>query len=156
MTIALRHATAADEDRLFHWVNDPASLINKRQTQTAIPRQQHHAWLQSTLHDPGTHLWIVESDHVPVGQIRLTCQQDTYEVDIFVTGSHRRHGYALAALKAALAELEATQPDARVVARIMRYNTNSVRLFERAGFVATTEQDDDDHLIYRRQQRSTL
>ena len=102
MTIALRHAAADDEARLFHWVNDPDSLINKRLTQTAIPREQHHAWLQSTLGSPDAYLWIVESDAVPVGQIRLTRQQDAYEVDIFVTGSHRRHGYALAALKAAL------------------------------------------------------
>ena len=153
MTIALRHATADDEDKLFRWVNDPESLINKRLTRTAIPRQRHHAWLQATLADPDTHLWIVESDAEPVGQIRLTRRRDAYEVDIFVTGSHRRHGYALAALKAALVELQATHPGVPVLARIMRHNTASIRLFQRAGFTAIHSGDDDaDHLLFRYQQ----
>ncbi len=147
MTIALRHATVEDEERLFHWVNDPESLANKRLTQGTIPRAEHHAWLRATLVDAGSYLWIVESDTVPVGQVRLTRAQDAFEVDIFVTGSHRRHGHALAALKGALAELAASQPGAVVIARVMRHNTVSIRLFERAGFV--TDDATNDHLIYR-------
>lgn len=145
--IRLRPATAADENRLFEWVNRPDSLTAKLFTHGPIARSTHDAWFAARLADPKTRLWIVE-DHAgqALGQVRLQGGADGYGIDVYICAEHRRTGIAHRAIRLALSELGAAYSGERVVARVLNANRASHALFLGLGFhLAETHPD---HVVY--------
>jgi len=141
--IELRPATSADADQLLDWVNTPDSLAGKLATSAPIDHPTHLAWLARRLADPETRLWVIECDHLPIGQLRAEWRAGAWEIDIFLAPIARGSGHAGRALFAGLAQLGNV---AR--ARVRHSNVASQRLFERAGFRRTATMP--EHIVYER------
>ena len=147
MTVSLRRAGPADSELLFSWVNTLDALAGKLLTTEPIPRQQHEEWFAKRLADPETFIWIIESGHRPVGQLRLMKKADAYEVDIYVADAKRRTGVALEALASGLNEFKNERPGSKIVrARVKSENIGSRGLFDRAGFGLVAQKS--DHLVF--------
>jgi RimJ/RimL family protein N-acetyltransferase len=142
-SITLRRATAADARLLFDWVNAPDALAQKERTQGPIAWQEHTAWLDRRLADPGTALVIAEQAGQPIGQVRLERRDDVHLVDIYVVPAARRSGVAHTVLALSLERAGV----GAAVARVKADNTASRRLFEAAGF--TEAGREGDMIIYR-------
>ena len=104
-------------------------------SQDEVSEQEHRAWLERMLSDPGTQQWIAEADGVPVGQIRLTREPpDAAELHVTVAPDSRgrRLGAELIIEAAARGLAETTVH--RLIADVKADNEPSCRAFARAGF----------------------
>lgn len=134
--VAIRPATARDEDLLLHWANDPVTRAASFRPEM-IPASAHRDWLAGRIASPTTRLLIGQKGDLLVGQVRFERERDgMVEVGISVAPGARGRGVGPALL---LAGLQAARRDptlgARLfVARVRVDNEVSARLFEGAGF----------------------
>lgn len=143
--IILRQATKEDAQRLFDWANSADSLAASLETSTPIPWEQHVAWLDERLADPGSIIWIAQLADRPVGSVRLVNRKHGLEVAIYVEPNQRNSGHALAMLKDARTGARAQGLDGPLIARIVSGNHGSIRLFEKAGYQHL--ETHHDHLV---------
>ena len=139
--IELRAAVESDSGRLLAWRNDPDTRRWSR-SQDEVSEQEHRAWLERMLSDPGTQQWIAEADGVPVGQIRLTREPpDAAELHVTVAPDSRgrRLGAELIIEAAARGLAETTVH--RLIAYVKADNEPSCRAFARAGFESRGRDD---------------
>jgi UDP-2,4-diacetamido-2,4,6-trideoxy-beta-L-altropyranose hydrolase len=134
----LRVAKPDDAWLLFNWVNAPDSLVNKEKTTGSIDWNEHQSWFNRRLEDPESHIYIVESHSIAVGQVRLERKDEGTEVDIYIVPAARGRKYAQLALQEALSKV-AGRP---AVARVRESNQASRRLFTAIGFKLTFQEDD--------------
>ena len=133
----LRPATMEDARRLFDWVNDPAVLETKAETNGQIDWNVHFTWLSARLADPETYLAIIEVSGAPVGQVRLQPGPRGRHIDIFVAPGHRGRGIAHAAVAHALSEID----ERPVFAVVLDGNQGSHALFQSLGFAVEARED---------------
>lgn len=134
--VTLRPASAADEDLLLAWANDPTTRAASFHPATIDPAE-HRAWLAHRLASPTTRLLIGLVDEQPVGQVRVdVVAEGTAEISISIAADRRGRQLGGQLLAAAI-EAGRSDPDlaiGRFLARIRLENEVSIRLFERAGF----------------------
>src|SRR2546427_12654905 len=95
MNLVWREARMADADVLWRWANDPETRQNSFTT-SAIPYEQHVAWLAERVGADATRIWIFSDGDVPVGQVRFDISGDVAEIGITVAPGQRAHGYGRA------------------------------------------------------------
>src|SRR2546430_17178737 len=100
MNLVWREARMADADVLWRWTNDRETRRNSFTT-SAIPHEQHVAWLAERLGSDATRIWIFSDGDVPVGQGRFDISGDVAEIGITVAPEQRARGYGRAMLDAA-------------------------------------------------------
>lgn len=98
MKLRLRQATAEDMMLYFYWVNDPAVRAGAFQSAT-IDLATHHAWFEKALMDGNISMYILMADEIPVGQVRLTWEDDVVLIAYSVAKEYRGHGYGKKLLK---------------------------------------------------------
>src|SRR2546430_6681210 len=79
MNLVWREARMADADVLWRWTNDRETRRNSFTT-SAIPYEQHVAWLAERLGSDATRIWIFSDGDVPVGQVRFDISGDVAEI----------------------------------------------------------------------------
>ena len=129
--VTLRPASMADAEVMLGWQREP--LVRAFSRTTRIPeRSEHLAWLEARLRDPDCLLAIIESDHAPVGAVRLDPPNAAgrREVSIYLGSAH--HGQGIAS--AALAQLRRLVPEDSLEAHVLPGNEASAKLFSAAGY----------------------
>lgn len=129
-----RDATEGDAELLLGWRNDPRTREVSRST-AVIALDEHLSWLRGVLTSPDRHLYVVESDGVPVGTVRFDSEgEGVWEVSITLAPASRGLGLS----GPVLAEGErafAASHDVRVLlAAVHQDNAASAALFDRAGY----------------------
>ncbi|BAN36701.1 hypothetical protein SCD_n02902 [Sulfuricella denitrificans skB26] len=136
-TNGIRHRPACEEDIVlyYNWANDPEVRKNAVNT-PSIPWATHHAWFANKLHDVNSHLFVLEVDGLPVGQIRFDKAEDEalidYSLDVIVRG--RGWGSRLIALGADM--MRQIEP-VRLRAEVKVWNEASSAVFLHMGFTET-------------------
>ncbi|MCC6214421.1 MAG: GNAT family N-acetyltransferase [Polyangiaceae bacterium] len=137
---ALRPATHADRERLFHWANDPVARAASFRP-APITAEGHTRWLDATLGSPARQLWIVEVEGAPVGMVRLDRDEERPReatVSINLAPEHRGRRLAAPALHA-LADAARRSGLSRLVAWVRTSNAASAASFRAAGYAADGE-----------------
>ena len=157
--VAVRAATMADAELLWHWRNDPATRENSR-SHEPVPLESHLAWLQASLARADRHLLVGEVAGQPVGTVRWDHESaGEWEVSITVAPDSRGRGVAAGLLAAGEVWLsrEATAVDpgpttggpgdragvAAYLAAVHTANAASRRLFLGSGYLPDLPADAD-------------
>ncbi len=144
--VALRLATAEDEDRVLEWQSHPTTRRFSRNP--AIPTAaEHHQWFTARLADPECLLSLIILDGAPAGVLRLDSrapatqapEAPVFEISILVAPDYRGLGIALEALH----YLRRWQGAATIAATVLAGNDASAALFRAAGY-----QTGADGLLY--------
>ena len=143
--ITLRRVEETDKESLWQWRNDELTRQMSIDTQE-VPWADHCVWFERVQRDPDRHLLIGESEHIPVGTVRLDCLDDAAEINITIAPSARGKGFGLALLDAAT-QYAKTQQLVALTAVIRPSNKASQIIFERAGY--QSYQRDKDLGYYR-------
>jgi len=128
--VGLRRATRDDAATLLGWQRDPETRRHARNP-TAPSEDEHRAWLDAKLADPGCALHLIAHGGAPAGTVRLDRRgAGGLEVSIAVAPDRHRLGIG----KAALEVLRRLVPWAELWAEVLPENRASHRLFEAAGY----------------------
>ena len=132
--INLRKVRPEDIDLLFKWANDPVVRSNSFNI-APIPYENHILWFNKMMDDPSVLQFILESDGLPIGQIRLNITGSTAEIGYSIATEHRGNGYGHIILQMVINEVKENYPDIKkVIARVKKDNAVSRRLFESEGY----------------------
>lgn len=128
----VRPATAADAELLLSWRNDPETRRWARTTEL-VSVAEHEAWLSRA--SPARRLFVAEHQGRPVGTVRFDRGDGAWEVSITVAPAARGRRLATPMLLAA----ERALGPAVIRANVHRDNVASLALFERAGYVVSSD-----------------
>ena len=130
IAVRVRPATLEDSRFLLALRNDETIRRHSRSTGVVTP-ETHEQWLESALADPERHLYVIESDAGPAGQLRLDQSDFGAEVSIAVAPSARGQGVAATAL-VALRQIAPALGIQTLTAFVKESNAASLRSFSRA------------------------
>jgi UDP-2,4-diacetamido-2,4,6-trideoxy-beta-L-altropyranose hydrolase len=156
-TLKLRRAEERDCRLLWEWANDP--LVRAASfSQAPISWDEHRAWFAGKMKDQNCLILIGENEQgQAIGQFRLEWRSSVEgEIDVSLAPAARGKGYGAALVESGVREVFSTTATERVHAFIRPENQASIRLFERAAFVALGEEQVKKHkaihYIRRREQ----
>lgn len=143
--LALRPADAGDCGFYYTLANDPDVRRNSFQS-TAISWEEHRRWFEAKLAAPGSRLWVLTANELPVGQLRLDRKDAhtyiSYSLDPLVRG----RGWGREIIALGLRKLFGT--DSPVIrAEVKSGNLVSRAIFEKMGF-RTVGPDQDGKMTY--------
>ncbi|MBI4396947.1 MAG: GNAT family N-acetyltransferase [Elusimicrobia bacterium] len=146
----LRPARWEDGENLRRWRNDPVTRRNSLNT-GKIGLREHGAWLEKTLADKTSRLYIMEdSRRRPLGQVRVTSAAGRVgNVHLVVDPEVRGRGVGREALKIAASLVRRDLKVRTLVAHIKPENVPSVVAFLKAGFVFQRLERVKGRLCYR-------
>jgi RimJ/RimL family protein N-acetyltransferase len=142
--LQLRRAQPQDAEELFIWRNDTdARAMSLDQSEISWPT--HFAWFMRKLSDADTLVYVLEVDHLPVGQIRFDFESQeaalSYGLDRLVRG----RGWSSSLITAGMAEVARLRP-VSVRAVVKAENEASRKVFTRLGW---SESSANDHIVFR-------
>ncbi len=140
--LALRKATEADAETLFQWRNDPDTRENSFQTEP-IPYEEHIAWLKATLRNPAQEIFILREGDRPIGQVRLSMENDMATISYSIDAAYRAKGYGKAILQ--LAENLCVERGTPWILRgyVKKKNIASQVIFETLGYECERDAEFD-------------
>ncbi len=140
--VTLRRVKIEDAGLIYEWQSNPETRRYAHNPE--VPAYEEHVrWLQGKLVDPDSHLYMIESDGIPAGVVRLDDQigpnegSDGYLVSIYTAPGYYRRGLGGIALEY-MNELFAEYV---LYADILPENVASQRLFAAAGFRRFGDRD---------------
>lgn len=132
-SLRLRPAEAGDAERVFVWVNDPATRAAGFFPER-IPLSDHLAWFRAALENPERRLFLAESlEAGPVAFLRLDGSEGEATVSINVAPEARGLGYGKRGLEL-LREAARASGFMRLVAVIRDDNPASQKTFCASGY----------------------
>ncbi|MBS7262679.1 MAG: GNAT family N-acetyltransferase [Eubacteriales bacterium] len=140
MDITLRPLARGDAEIIYSWISD-SELRRMIGTRGEPTPKTHRVWFQNKLNDKENLTFMIMRGDTPVGLAGTnTMDEINKEAEVYLyLGSEEFRGQGIG--KQALGLLTDLLFDEydreRVVARIFSFNTPSIRLFEKAGFVLT-------------------
>tara|TARA_R110002111_G_scaffold222969_1_gene284974 strand:+ start:218 stop:649 length:432 start_codon:yes stop_codon:yes gene_type:complete len=136
---------------LLSWVNSPDSLDNKLITKNIVALKEHSEWLNESLKDPNTRIWILENkpSNEPIGQMRLVNCRTHIEIDIYIVRHARKKGKGKNMLDVLIVKSNELWPDIPIRAKILNKNSISLKLFSSCGFVCIEKHEDYSLLEYK-------
>lgn len=136
MDLTIRTANINDVQLYFDWVNDPVARELAINT-TPIIFENHYGWFQDKLRSDTAHLYVIELNRKPVGQVRFDIDKENGEavIDYSVSANYRGRGIGKKMLHIAIQRLSAnTKNKFTLVALVNDLNVPSCRIFEKLGF----------------------
>jgi spore coat polysaccharide biosynthesis protein SpsF (cytidylyltransferase family)/RimJ/RimL family protein N-acetyltransferase len=125
---------------LLEWRNDETTRRFSF-SEDVVQWDDHVQWLERTLADATSRLWIAEVDGAPVGQIRAQRGAGGIaELHLAVAPDARGRGLAAAMIGAAALAAGRELGVRRLLGRVKADNARSQRAFARAGFAADGEE----------------
>jgi len=144
-TIKLRPVRLDDKNDLLAWANDPETM-NSRFNKRPISIQEHEAWFNRSLSNPGRMIYLAEDEGGnKLGAIRLDrLSERVIEYDINVAPIMRGKGYSASMIAAASELYKPEQRGLLFIARIKKSNPRSKAAFLKAGCQALFTYTDRD------------
>lgn len=137
----LRPSEPDDRDRLLEWRND-ADSVRYSESSRMITAQEHQAWYDMVLEDPGTRLWIGELDGVPIGMVRIDVRAAQGRVSIAIDQRQRGRGLGRELLTRVQETLANDFQIDALDARVSHRNKPSKRLFVGCHFAEIASDGD--------------
>lgn len=135
--VYLRRAGKEDAELFFKWVNEPVVRANSFNTEL-IPWENHQKWFEKVLADGGVRIYVLMQDNLPVGQVRLSFEDNKWQISYSIASAYRGQGYGKLILQLAENELVITgRAGEKLFAEVKIHNTASQRIFSRLGYVET-------------------
>lgn len=143
----LREAAEKDAELLFRWRNEPETRANSFHTEP-IPFEEHVAWLASALRNPAQEIFIFCDGNVPIGQVRLSAEEEAATISYSIDAAYRAQGYGRAMLRC-LEKLCAERGTPKMLrGYVKQKNIASQVIFESLGYTSTVAPDIEDCLLY--------
>ena len=100
-TMRIRLAKKSDIWLLYNWVNKIDSIENKLITNKKIPKTDHKIWYENSLKNKNRYIWIIENQHIAIGQLRFDINEDKKLcfIDIYIDKEHRKNNFGQNAYK---------------------------------------------------------
>lgn len=137
--VTLRKVEFGDARLMFQWQGH-AVVRRYARDNTSPDWNTHINWLSNKLQDPHCFFFIIESDGIASGLVRLDWQHELqFEVSILVAPACQQLGLG----SAALTLLRRTLPEATISANVKTENQVSQKLFMNAGY----QHIDAEHFI---------
>lgn len=128
----LRQVTMADAKLLFDWRND--SLTRKNSFNTGeLVYEDHLKWLKKTL-EKNVPFFIMVKDNTPVGQVRLTEEDNIFYISYSIAEEYRGQGYGREILLAVENKIGLNNPDFEFCGEVKKDNIASCKVFEGLGY----------------------
>jgi UDP-2,4-diacetamido-2,4,6-trideoxy-beta-L-altropyranose hydrolase len=136
--LSIRPAGLDDLQTYFKWVNDIDVRKNSFNSEP-ISLNEHQAWFTAALNSKLMHLYVLEQDGHPVGQIRFKIEGNQASVGFSVEVSQRGKGLGNKLLRLGIARFNedfgGTIP---IIASVKADNQLSVKSFLSVGFKEIT------------------
>jgi spore coat polysaccharide biosynthesis protein SpsF len=133
--------TALPDDAHFvRRLRNDADAVRFSGTPEPVGEADHQRWFDAVLADPGRRLAIGVLDGRPVGMVRLDVDAAVGTVSVAVDPDARGRGTATTMLRLLLEDLTGDVQVDGLRAIVSNDNHASLRLFERAGFLATGQE----------------
>ena len=134
MECYLRKADCSDCDLLYEWANNPDVRQNAFNSEH-ISYDTHCKWFEKIMSDCNTLQYILMQNDTPLGQVRLTINNDEAEIDYSIDSSKRGEGYGKRILALVSSEIAQNHTQiTRLIGRVKENNTASKHCFEANGF----------------------
>jgi UDP-2,4-diacetamido-2,4,6-trideoxy-beta-L-altropyranose hydrolase len=140
-SVTIREVTRGDREILYDWANDSVARENSL-SQTAIDWSTHVLWFEEVVLGKRSHLFLLELDGLPVGQIRFDRGEDHWRLSYSVDRDFRGRGLGKSLVELGLRSLP-TESASRVRAEVKRMNRASMTIFPLFGFTETSESTDE-------------
>lgn len=131
--IVLRDAVEEDAKLIFEWRNDPW-IIERGSLNKTVTWEEHSGWFTGLLASPSSHMFIVEIDGTPAGQVRFVGENTHVDISIYLLKEFIGGGMGVSAIRQACEKIPEILDTKYIVAHILDGNTQSIRAFEKAGF----------------------
>jgi RimJ/RimL family protein N-acetyltransferase len=152
--ISLRKMKPDDKIRTFEWANDEQTRINSFNSES-ITFEEHSAWFDNKLTDKTALYYICEMNNNPIGLIRFDIEDDRVITGIVIDKKFRGKKLASEFLLKGC-ETISKLTNNPIVAFIKKENIPSIRSFEKAGFIYSSDikinNIDSYEYIYKRKQ----
>ena len=130
----LRQAEEQDMDLLFQWANEKkvrkASFCSE-----PISIEQHKKWFQNVMTSNNIHQYIYSMNGNPIGQVRITVEDDAAVISYSIAKEHRGKGYGKRMVELLEQEVRNNHPEiSELHAYVKKENIASQKVFERLGF----------------------
>ena len=136
-----RSATMDDAALLWEWANEEVVRGNSFSPKP-IPFPDHVNWLRRRLGCGKCLILVLETDGVPIGQVRYDkVANDTAEIDMSVAPAYRGYGYGRRALTLTREHAIERLGVVRVRGTVLETNTSSIATFVKAGFEESQPAD---------------
>ena len=140
----LREAVEKDVDILFRWANDEDTRKNSFCTEP-IKYEDHVIWFQKMMRNENIDQYILINGDVPVGQIRLECEETVGEISYSIAPDKRGMGYGKAICQLLLRRIRKQRPKIeKILAKVKPSNVASIHCFEKNGFIDSYSQYEID------------
>lgn len=138
LLLDLRKIDEGDCKMLYEWANDPG-VRGQAFTSKVIQWEDHLKWFKIKLNNPASHIFILEKNALPVGQIRFDKENDYWKIDYSIDRKYRGMGLGTHIIELGLKRMKGT-----IKAWVKEGNTASCKVFENSGF---KEEASDDKTI---------
>ncbi|MDP3723055.1 MAG: GNAT family N-acetyltransferase [Candidatus Omnitrophota bacterium] len=147
--IVVREATLEDRREIWEWWNDPVTRRMMKKNDV-VPWEEHCAWFDGVLKDPGRILCVGFVDGEKAGNVRFDFQgEGVYEVSVNMNPQLRGRGYGPLLVGASIAYLNTVRPVTTLIAMMKKINPRSRKTFERNGFVVKEPTRDYPRMVGR-------
>lgn len=138
MNLRLQKVCEQDRDLLFQWVNDETCRKNSFHSHL-ISYEEHCKWFAAKFNDEMCYMYLCCLDDIPIGQIRIECENGIGCVSYFVDCEYRGRGYGFRMLQ--LIEQEMQGKVKELVAYVKNDNIASQVVFKKNKYSETQEKD---------------
>lgn len=130
----LREARSSDIDLIFEWANDPE--VRKQSFHSEfIAYSTHTAWFSSALQSEDMRIYIMVSEGMPVGQVRLNLKADgTAEIGYLIAPAYRGKGFGKRIIELVEQQARHITGIRQMVAWVKASNVPSCKVFEKCGY----------------------
>jgi UDP-2,4-diacetamido-2,4,6-trideoxy-beta-L-altropyranose hydrolase len=133
--LAVRRASHEDCQLYWYWANDPIVRDNAF-SKELIGWDMHQRWFTNKLADDESILLLIESEKIPVGQVRFDYSGSFYIVDYSIAKQFRGFGLGKVMLTKAI-DLLRQEPSFILIGDVKEDNLASKKIFEQLGFIET-------------------
>jgi len=148
MNLKIRKAEIFDCKQIWEWRNDPDDSKFSF-NQKFITLESHIEWFDFNIKNEKIIFYIIESNDIPVGQVRLEMLEFSQaEVHITIGKQFRSKGIALRALYLVEEQIKDLKIDL-LLAHIKPDNINSVILFLKSGFIFSNYYEFKGNMCYK-------
>ena len=132
----IRLAKKSDIWLLYNWVNKIDSIKNKLITNKKIPKTDHKIWYENSLKNKNRYIWIIENQHIAIGQLRFDINEDEKLcfIDIYIDKEHRKNNFGQKAINQAIDFISLKYTLEYIVALVLKTNIKSLNFFYSLGF----------------------
>jgi RimJ/RimL family protein N-acetyltransferase len=143
-SLIYRRAAIKDAELLLKWANDPDVRKNSI-NQSEIPWESHLKWFSNKLSSLNTEIYIFLNDSIPIGQLRLDLQENTWVIDYSIDRNYRGQGFGKLMLKQIIERF----PEREFTAIVKIGNTHSSNIFSKLGFEKIEYKESTDLPLYK-------